>query len=121
MKAPRRVDQPSPSPPSPIDDGFALSGPSDPPDPAFHAYRQDLADTALAGMVIASHYAEPLPRQIMSNVKLMALPSDAGEAVATLVKGDDFQLLDSIRGWAWGYAGPQRRVGYVRAEIVGTL
>jgi len=51
----------------------------------------------------------------------MALPSDAGEAVAKLAKGDVFDLLDSIRGWAWGYAGPQRRVGYVRAEAVGAL
>jgi hypothetical protein len=34
-----------------------LAGPSDLPDPDFHAYRKDLADIALAGRVIASHYA----------------------------------------------------------------
>ena len=40
------------SPPSPIaDGGFPLAGPSDLPDPATHAYRQDLADVALAGRV----------------------------------------------------------------------
>ena len=36
----------SANPPSPIVDGFALTGPSNLPDPAFHAYRQDLADAA---------------------------------------------------------------------------
>lgn len=55
----------------------------------------------------------------MSDVKVMASPSYAGEAVAKLVKGDIFELLDSTRGWAWGYAGSQRRVGYVPAEAVG--
>jgi len=97
-----------------------LTGPSNLPDPTFHAYRHDLADTALAGRVIASHYAEPLARRVTSNARLMAAPSDAGEPLADLAEGDDFALLDSIRGWAWGYAGTKRRVGYVRAEAVGT-
>ena len=48
--------------PSSAIDGFALAGVSDLPDPATHAYRKDLADAALAGRVIASHYAEPLVR-----------------------------------------------------------
>jgi hypothetical protein len=122
MEMPHRgAGQPSPNLPSPIDDGFALSGPSDPPDPAFHAYRQDLADTALAGRVIASHYAEPLARRVTSDAKLMASPSDTGEPITELSKGEQFALLDSTRGWAWGYAGPSRRVGYVRAEAVGAL
>ena len=42
---------------------FALPGRRDPPDPAFNAYRKDLADVALAGRVIASHYAEPIDRR----------------------------------------------------------
>jgi hypothetical protein len=116
---PRDAGRRSRNTPSPIADGFALSGPSNLPDPAFHAYRQDLADAALAGLVIASHYAEPLPRKLKSEARLAASPSDDGEMIATLSEGDDFALLDSIRGWAWGYAGPKRRVGYVRAEAVG--
>ena len=118
-KAPRHVGQPSASPHSPIVDGFALAGPSNLPDPAFYAYRQDLADTALAGRVIASHYAEPLPRLVKSATKLMPSPNDAGEPLVELAQGDEFDLLDSTRGWAWGYAGG--RVGYVRAEAVGAL
>ena len=56
----------SANPHSPIVDGFALAGVSSPPDPATHAYRKDLADAALAGRVIASHYAEPLLRHIVA-------------------------------------------------------
>ena len=56
---------------------------------------------------------------VTSNAKLMPSPSDAGEPLAELSKGDEFDLLDSTRGWAWGYAGG--RVGYVRAEVVGAL
>ena len=51
----------------------------------------------------------------------MASPSDASEALGGLEKGDEFDMLDSTRGWAWGYAGPRRRVGYVRAAAVGPL
>jgi hypothetical protein len=27
-------------------------------------------------------------------------------------------MLDDSVGWAWGYAGRDRRVGYVRSEIL---
>ena len=33
--------------------------------------------------------------------------------------GDEIRMLDLSRGWAWGY-GPDGRVGYIRAEAVGT-
>src|SRR5687767_15841961 len=49
------------------DGGYPLAGISCPPDPEYHAYRQDLADAALAGLVIASHYAEPLRRRLKSD------------------------------------------------------
>ena len=38
--------------------------------------------------------------------------------LAELAAGDVFDMLDNSRGWAWGYAGPERLVGYVRAEAV---
>ena len=105
----------SANPPSPIADGFALGGVSNPPDPATHAYRKDLADTALAGLVIASHYAEPLVRRLIAAAKLRKTPG--GEPIADLQSGDELRMLDNSRGWAWGY-GPDGRVGYVSAEAV---
>ena len=51
---------------------------------------------------------------------LRAGPSDDAEALLELNAGDLFAMLDNSLGWAWGYAGKQRRVGYVRADAIGT-
>jgi hypothetical protein len=68
--------------------------------------------------VIASHYAEPLHRRIATDALLRAAPAQDAEQVATLHAGDPFELLDATLGWAWGYAGSDRRVGYVPAEVL---
>src|SRR3954447_7322994 len=68
----RSSDKPRPTPTSA--DGFALTGPFEGLDPDFKAYRKDLADVALAGRVIASHYAEPVERKIASAVPLRTGP-----------------------------------------------
>ena len=91
---------------------------SDPPDPATHAYRPDLADASLVGRVIASHYADPLTRHLVGDAALRLEPSDDAELIANLARGDEYRMLDNSRGWAWGYA-PDGRVGYVRAAAVG--
>ena len=88
------------------------------PDPLTPAYRKDLADVALAGRVIASHYAEPLIRHLVAPAALLAEPANDAEPVAQLGAGDELRMLDNSRGWAWGY-GPDGRVGYVTAEAVG--
>jgi hypothetical protein len=105
------------NPPSPVTDGFALSGSSNLPDPATHAYRKDLADVGLAGRVIASHYAEPLVRHLISSATLFPEPSAKVQPIAALNEGDELRILDISLGWAWGYA-PDGRVGYVSAEAV---
>jgi len=106
------------SPPSRTGADFALSGRSNPPDPKFNAYRPDLADVVLAGRVIASHYAEPIAKTVIVNAPLRAAASDDAEEVAELEADDPFSLLDDTLGWAWGYAGRDRRVGYVRSEAL---
>ena len=50
--------------------------------------------------------------------RLRSGPSDDAEAVLELKPGDPFAMLDNSLGWAWGYAGKERRVGYVRSEQV---
>jgi hypothetical protein len=99
---------------------FALSGPSEHPDPATHAYRKDLADIALAGRVIASHYAEPLAKIITAAAVLRAQAGEDSSAVAELAPGDPFEMLDNSLGWAWGYGGPHRLVGYIHSDALGT-
>ena len=92
---------------------------SDLPDPRTHAYRKDLADVALAGRVIASHYAEPLARYLVEEARLLSEASPDAEQLAALNKGDEIRILDNSLGWAWGY-GPDGRVGYVPARALGT-
>jgi hypothetical protein len=116
---PPRTGQSSAPPTRTRADGIALAGPSRRPDPRFNAYRRDLADVALAGDVIASHYAEPLGRTIARATTLRAGPSDDAEALGALAPGEAFAMLDNSLGWAWGYAGGDRRVGYVRSDSLG--
>ena len=106
------------NPLSPRVEGFALTGPSNLPDPTTHAYRKDLADAALANRVIASHYAEPLLRHIVSPSPFLIEANDNAEPIAMLDVGDEIGVLDLSRGWAWGYSS-DGRVGYVRVEAVG--
>jgi hypothetical protein len=68
--------------------------------------------------VIASHYAEPLARTLNRAVSLRAGPSEEAEIVGDLDAGDPFDMLDDTLGWAWGYGGPDRCVGYVRSEAL---
>jgi len=46
-------------------------------------------------------------------------PSEAADAIGELTAGEPFAMLDDGLGWAWGYAGKQRRVGYVRSDLLG--
>ena len=74
---------------------------------------------ALAGRVIASHYAEPLPRVVARPAALRARPSEDADIVCDLTAGETFALLDDSVGWAWGYAGADGRVGYLKSEALG--
>lgn len=73
---------------------------------------------ALAGCVIASHYAEPAARTVAMPVVLCAGPKDDAAVIRSLDAGEPFDLLDDSLGWAWGYAGSERRVGYIRSDAL---
>jgi hypothetical protein len=77
-----------------------------------------LADVALAGRVIASHYAKPVQRQISSATALRAKPSHDAETIRELKPNERFEMLDDSLGWAWGYAGADRHVGYVHLSAI---
>ena len=68
--------------------------------------------------MIASHYAEPVERTLARPAALCAAPDSEAEVVRELDRGEPFALLDDTLGWAWGYAGAERRVGYVRSEAL---
>jgi hypothetical protein len=68
--------------------------------------------------VIASHYAEPVERTVVSQATLRRSPSENADVVRDLAPGEPFAMLDESLGWAWGYAGDEQRVGYVRSGAV---
>jgi hypothetical protein len=68
--------------------------------------------------VVASHYAEPLLRHLKTAAPLMSSRESGAETLGVLDAGMELQMLDCSLGWAWGYAGPDRRVGYIRADAI---
>lgn len=95
---------------------FGLIGRSPPLDPRVHAYRRDIADVALAGRVIAPHYAERVLRACGSRATMVWSTAAAQiDAVSELLPGEGFAVLEYTGRWAWGYCTADRRVGYVEA------
>jgi len=60
-----------------------------------------------------------LIRHIIATASFYRSPDEHSEVIGKLEVGDELWMLDDTRGWAWGYGGPNLRVGYVRAEAVG--
>ena len=75
---------------------------------------------AVSGRVLASHYAAPVDRRLVEGSPLMSAPSGEAEQLAMLAPGDRFEAIEDSVGWAWGYGGPQRLVGYVRSEALSS-
>ena len=73
---------------------------------------------ALAGVVIASHYAALVARELHRDAQLWAGPAREGDPIAAIPAGTRFDLLDSRGGWSWGYAGAERLVGYIAEEAL---
>ena len=74
---------------SPITAEFALSGPSDLPDPATHAYRKDLADAARA----------------LSEARALGGASDHGVSKSLYGQdpdGNEFEIMWRVPREAWG-------------------
>lgn len=69
--------------------------------------------------MIAPHYAKPAGRVAGTEAPLRAEPSTGSQPIRLLIAGEAFLLLDETLGWAWGYAGAERRVGYVRSDALG--
>ena len=70
-------------------------------------------------MVIASHYASPAGRRVVKRGTLFEGASEESARLGVVQAGEPFDLLDDSLGWAWGYAGSERRVGYVRSACLG--
>lgn len=88
-------------------------------DPRIHAYRDDIADIALADRIALPHYVKPAMRQIGQPIaNLHAGPSETSELGSQLLFGEDFALLDIDGDWAWGYGLHDHFVGFVRKDVL---
>jgi hypothetical protein len=67
---------------------------------------------------MASHYAEPVECVVATRSELRSAPSGDAPVIRDLAVGEVFASLDDSLGWSWGYAGPERRVGYVPTEAL---
>jgi Bacterial dipeptidyl-peptidase Sh3 domain len=68
--------------------------------------------------VIASHYAEPVERRLRARTDLRTAASTDSETILELEPGEPFLLLDDSLGWAWGYGGKDRLVGYLPSDAL---
>jgi hypothetical protein len=106
----------------PSADRFRLTGPSVRLDPRIHAVRRDIADISLADCVFAPHYARAYEHCcIGSSSMLHDRPDASAAAVSQLLRGETFAVIDAEGGWAWGYGGHDRYVGYVREDALGPV
>jgi hypothetical protein len=55
---------------------------------------------------------------VASAATLHEEPREDAPPIRELAPGQTFLLLDDSLGWAWGYAGEDRRVGYVLSEAL---
>ncbi len=106
----------------PRPESFRLEGPSRRLDPRIHAFRPDIADVTLAGVMFAPHYARAEIRCCLpDSVMVRAGPSAAARAVSQLAHGEGFAVLDIAAGWAWGRCLHDDYVGYMPAEALGAM
>ena len=93
-----------------------LSGASRRLDPRVNAVREDLADLALAGVVVAPRYAAAVSmRGRLPALELRASPSADAPCVSELLWGEGFAVFDRRGEWAWGQCATDAYVGWVRA------
>lgn len=87
-------------------------------DPRTHAVRRDLADIRLADQVFAPHYAACVQRVVVRATDLREGPEQGGTVLRELRPGDVFEVLEFVKGRAWGRAPGAGLVGYVDADAL---
>ena len=87
-------------------------------DPRHNAVRRDLADIRLADRVFAPHYAAAVQRVVIATTPLrQGVDLQSGD-LTELAIGDVFEVLEFVKGRAWGRAPAHDLVGYVDADAL---
>ncbi len=86
------------------------------PDWRLNAFRPDLADAALRGIVEAARFTEGRPARVVAPCgDLKRRPGHDQPVDAQVWRGDTVTLFDEAEGWAWVQNVRDRYVGYMRA------
>jgi cell wall-associated NlpC family hydrolase len=93
-----------------------------PPDKRLNAWRDDLADARLEGMVQASRFVSPRPARIAAAVADVKGSPRADAGLSTQwQRGAAIDVFDEADGFAWVQARADGYVGYVGLETLGPL
>ncbi|WP_339756104.1 NlpC/P60 family protein [uncultured Hoeflea sp.] len=88
-------------------------------DHRLYAYREDLADIRLEGLVTAERYAEGAPGEVIVPVADIRPRPDPGCSIDTqALLGEALRIFDISGGWAWVQLAADGYVGYVREEAI---
>ena len=68
--------------------------------------------------MFAPHYAQAVARFATCPVDVRAARDAASDALGTLRTGDVFEVLEFVKGQAWGVAKAQGVVGYVDTDCL---
>lgn len=89
-------------------------------DSRLHAFRDDLADAALAGQVAAPRFVAGKPARVVAPVAdLCRAPRPDAWLDTQLLLGDEVRVFDEMEGFAWVQAVRDGYVGYVGASALG--
>lgn len=87
------------------------------PDPRRHAFRADLADEALRGLVEVPRYTRGEPRQVAApSLPLRRAPRFDSPLDTEALRGELVTVYDEREGWAWVQLARDGYVGYVPIE-----
>ena len=83
-------------------------------DPRRHAYRDDLADKALQGLIAPRRFVEGEPWCVAApSTPVRPAPRPDGDRDTEALAGEALTVFEVREGWAWGQLARDRYVGYI--------
>jgi cell wall-associated NlpC family hydrolase len=91
-------------------------------DRRLHAFRPDLAETALKGRVEALRFVEGIPARIVVPVAALRPQPDMARGIDTeLLFGEEVLVFERKDGWCWAKAVVDGYVGYLPEGAIGEV
>lgn len=88
-------------------------------DRRLHAFRDDLADERLSGIIKATRFAAPIAGQIIVPVApLRSKPDESAGTETQLLFGETIDIFERKNGWAWVQSRFDSYVGYLPEAMI---